>query len=196
MKRKIIFIIAFVISFTGAIYAQDLRAVRLEKFLARHCPTSPLRGKGAEIVRWADKYDLDYRLYLAITGVESTWGKKFPKRSYNFTGISNGAARFRSISHNIRFTHETIATKRWYRRYHRTKNLKDFVYVYKGVPPYDRYLRGLRFTLDLISGISIAGENKPAEAAAGPPPSFLLALNTIRYDRFANRSMNTVSLTP
>ncbi|MCU0641370.1 MAG: hypothetical protein MUC35_04700 [Candidatus Margulisbacteria bacterium] len=133
--------------------ARDLRPDRIERFLERYCPTSPLRGYGQEIVKQSDRYKLDYRLYVALAGAESTWGKHCPKRSSNFTGISNGGARFRSIKHNIEFTIATIAEKKWYRKFRKTKNLMDLIVVYKAVPPFDRYQRSLNFTMDMIAGL-------------------------------------------
>ncbi len=187
MKKAIIIFTALILAF-GSAYAKDQRAEKIERFLLRYCPTSPLRGRGAEIVRSADHYKLDYRLYLAIAGAESTWGKSPPRRSrYNFTGISNGGAVFRSISHNIKFTHETIATKKWYRKFRRTGNLMDLIYVYKGVPPYDRYRRALNFTMDIVAAVAVP-EAKPVimakeetSAEAG-----LMAWN-VRYDKFGIR---------
>lgn len=187
---------AFCISLllAGAAHAEDLRAVRIEKFLVRHCPTSPLRGRGEEIVFFADKHGLDYRLYVAIAGAESSWGLKYPKKSHNFTGICNGRTRFASISDNIRFTHETISTRKWYRKYRKTRKIEDMVYVYKGVPPFDRYIRSLRFTLDMISAVSIAKEKEAALAAPKPQTSYLLAWNSIRYDNFDIRKTSTINL--
>lgn len=199
MRNKVLPLLLAGILLAGAAAAKDLRPVRLEKFLAYYCPTSPLRGKGTEIVRCADKYGLDYRLYIGLAGAESTWGKKFPKGSYNLTGISNGGARFRSIDHNIQFTCATIGTKKWYRRYRRTKELKDLVHVYKAVPPYDRYLRSLRFTFDMINAVSLVEELKvqrTAVAAMKKQPEYLVAWNSISYNKFGSRQTSSVELKP
>lgn len=187
-----VFIHAFCIFLllAGAAHAEDLRAVRIEKFLVRHCPTSPLRGRGEEIVYFADGYGLDYRLYIAIAGAESGWGLKYPKKSHNFTGICNGRTRFASISDNIRFTHETISTRKWYRKYRKTRKIEDLVYVYKGIPPYDRYIRSMRFTLDMISAIPMMKEKEVILAASNP----LLTWNSIRYDSFDIRKTSTINL--
>lgn len=185
MSRKIVIVIFVLLTLFGRAQAKDLRALKIEKFLARYCPPSPLRGKGSVIVRWSDRYGLDYRLYVAIAGAESTWGKNSPKKSYNFTGISNGAARFRSIDHNIKFTCETIATRRWYRKYRRTRDIKDLAYVFKGIPPYDRYIRSLNYIFAMVDAVSPAGlqEAAPAKTLKNP----LLAWNSIRYDKFETR---------
>jgi len=189
MKRVLI-LWAAILMLAGAAEAVDYRPTKLERFLARYCPTSPLRGKGEEMVLQADRYGLDYRLYLAIAGAESTWGKNIPKKSCNLTGISNGAARFRSIDHNIKFTYETIAGKRWYRQYRRTKKLEDLIRVYKAVPPFDKYERSMRFTLDLVTAVKIT---EPAPALAAKKTNQLLAWNSIRYDKYDTRKIILVN---
>lgn len=189
MKRGLI-LWAAILLLAGAAESADYRPTKLERFLVRYCPTSPLRGKGEEMVLQADRYGLDYRLYLAIAGAESTWGKKAPKKSYNFTGISNGAARFRSINHNIMFTYETIAGKRWYRLYRKTKKLEDLIRVYKAVPPFDKYERSLRFTLDMVTAVKIT---EPTPALAAKKTDQLLAWNSIRYDKYGIRKIILVN---
>ncbi|MEO0094166.1 MAG: hypothetical protein ABIK67_07940, partial [candidate division WOR-3 bacterium] len=69
MKKNFLFLVISVL-LMGAVFAEhDPRVIRLEKFMERYCPKSPLRGMGREMVKWADKYGLDYRLYLALAGV-------------------------------------------------------------------------------------------------------------------------------
>lgn len=195
----------FVIIALGSAQAADRRGERLEQFLARYCPTSPLRGHGAEIVQSADHYRLDYRLYLAIAGAESTWGKNCPKRSFNYTGISNGGARFRSISHNIQFTHATIALKKWYRRYRQSGELMDLIRTYKGIPPYDKYYRSLRFTMDIVASLpeselvpvrlaaaTVPRPKKKPELRPKPQDPLLVTWHTTRYDRYHIRETVTI----
>lgn len=209
-NKRLCLALLFCLLAAGLAAARDLRPHRIEKFLERYCPSSPLRGYGREIVEQADRYQLDYRLYMALAGAESTWGKNCPKRSYNFTGISNGGARFRSIKHNIQFTQATIAEKKWYRKFRKTKNLMDLIRVYKAVPPFDRYLRSLNFTMDMIAAVPAeeAGavklaQSEGAKKAAKPAgvkkqparakPELFAAWNTIRYDRYAPRSLNKLA---
>ena len=166
---------------------RNLRAERLEIFLSRYCPDSPLRGKGDYIVTSADYYNLDYRLYLSIAGAESTWGKKHPHKSFNYTGINNGFRRFASAEDNIDYTHMIIAEKRWYRKYRATKNIDDLVYVYKKVPPFKHYISSLRFSLDMITAVPLA---RPLTAQATGEifrPAQFVVWNTTRYDHFASR---------
>lgn len=47
---------------------------------------SPLKIYSREFVEQAEANDLDYRLVVAISGVESTFGKQIPTNSYNAWG--------------------------------------------------------------------------------------------------------------
>ncbi|MCL5019765.1 MAG: hypothetical protein M1426_04745 [Patescibacteria group bacterium] len=62
----------------------DYRVKILHDYLARE--NSPLATYAAEFVSTADKYNLDWRLVAAISGVESTFGKEIPAASYNAWG--------------------------------------------------------------------------------------------------------------
>lgn len=171
----------------ASVSAQDLREVRIQKFLNRY-PDSPLHGHAKEILYCADYFGLDYRLYLAIAGAESGFGRKHPAKTSNFTGICNGGTRFDSVYHNIYYTHKLIATTKWYKKYRQTKDIKDLIYVYKAVPPYDHYIRNMRFTLDMISAMDISKEKEDMLTAKASTirekaqSNILLAWNTTRYD--------------
>ena len=134
------------------------------------------------MVRSADEFGLDYRLYLAIAGAESGFGRRYPKTRHNLTGILNGESRFKSISHNIRYTNQLIAEGKWYRKYRQTKNLMDLVYIFKGVPPYEHYLRNLRFVLDGITAVSIEKEYRAEHPVVSP-----VEVNALRYDQITPR---------
>ncbi|MBU1126727.1 MAG: hypothetical protein ABIH88_03300 [Patescibacteria group bacterium] len=123
--KKIIIIFAFLFLFASPADAQensagasampknrlikkDERVEKLEVFLEKY--NSPLSEYASVFVENADKYSLDFRLVAAITGVESTFGKRIPFESYNAYGWSNGAYRFSSwedsINHVSKFLKE------------------------------------------------------------------------------------------
>lgn len=179
MKRKSLAIILLILILSGLATAGDRRAVKIQKFLMKY-PGSPLRGHSHEILYCADHFGLDYRLYLGIAGAESTFGRKYPKGNHNLTGVCNGGARFASIYDNIYRTHEIIATGKWYKKYRKTRELKDLIYVYKGVPPYDRYLRTVR---GIMAGIERVPVGRPA------PPDHLAAWNTTPYEKYESRKI-------
>jgi len=139
---------------SGLAAAKDLRAVKLKRFLDRY-PWSPLRGHEHEILYCADLFGVDYRLFVAIAGAESSFGKSYPVQRNNMTGYLDGWATFDSIYDNIYETTKLIGTRHYYKKFRKTKDIWDLIHVYKGVPPYDDYYKNLRFTLDAITAVDI-----------------------------------------
>ncbi|MFH1618215.1 MAG: hypothetical protein ABIB65_06570 [Candidatus Margulisiibacteriota bacterium] len=193
MKKfsKIFTILALVLLIVSLGYSQlsssqkDLRAVRLQRFLDKY-PYSPLRGHEHEILYCADKFGLDYRLYLAIAFAESTLGKRFPAHTKNLTGYNNCDTGFESIYDNIYSTHKLIGTTKWYKKYRETNNIKDLVYTYKGVPPYDHYIRNIRFVLNEINNISIEDVREAELKKRLAPASYIMAWNSFPFHRYDN----------
>jgi hypothetical protein len=62
----------------------DNRAVILEKFLEQY--NSPFADKADVFVREADKNNLDWKFVAAISGIESTFGQRYPQGTYNAWG--------------------------------------------------------------------------------------------------------------
>lgn len=87
----------------------DTRVETLRKFLNSH--KSPLADYAKELVITSDKYGLDWRLVPAISGVESTFGKRIPQGSYNAYGWANGEYRFKSWEDSIEIVSKTLRTK-------------------------------------------------------------------------------------
>lgn len=77
-----------------AIKIEDSRINKLKSYLKTH--DSPLVDDADHFVAEADRLGLDWKLVAAISGVESTFGKRIPRNSYNgwgwaiFTGQSDG----------------------------------------------------------------------------------------------------------
>jgi len=63
---------------------RDRRSEILAAFLNQY--NSPFADQAHIFVRQADKYDLDWRFVAAISGVESTFGNRYPQGSYNAWG--------------------------------------------------------------------------------------------------------------
>ena len=143
--RKFIVTVLFIL-IASTCFCLDSRPQKIHNFLVAKFSDSPLIGHEQELVYCADKFNLDYRLYLAISAAESTFGRSYRKSTNNLTGISNGVTKFDSIYDNIYKTNELISTGKWYWKYRKTRKLEDLVYVYKGVPPYKHYV----FTLNWV----------------------------------------------
>lgn len=63
---------------------EDRRVKILSEYLDSH--SSPLASSANEFVEQADRYEVDWKLVAAISGVESTFGHKIPNSSYNAWG--------------------------------------------------------------------------------------------------------------
>jgi len=164
IKKLFIFTIILIVLSLSAAYGIDLRPYKLKRFLANY-PWSPLQGHEFEIVACADTFKIDYRLYVAIAGAESTYGKRYPRETRNLTGYNSCNTVFASIYNNIYETSKLIGTAKYYEKYRQSEDVKDLIYTYKGVPPYDHYFRNIRFSLDAISDISIEDLRDPIELA-------------------------------
>ena len=87
----------------------DYRVKSLEDFFEKY--NSPLAQYSDEFVAYADIYNLDWRLLPAISGVESTFGKRIPRGSYNAYGWANGAYRFTSWENSIEVVSRALREK-------------------------------------------------------------------------------------
>lgn len=87
----------------------DSRETTLRKFLESH--NSPLAPYAKHFIQMADVYNIDWRFVPAVAGVESTFGKRIPKNSYNAYGWVNGAYRFGSWENSIEVVSKTIREK-------------------------------------------------------------------------------------
>ena len=80
----------------------DYRVKILEKYFKEQ--NSPLEPYAKDFVANADKYNIDWRLVAAISGVESTFGKAIPSFSYNAWGwgiYGDKVTRFSSWNQGI-----------------------------------------------------------------------------------------------
>ncbi len=71
------------------------RAKKVDALLAKY--NSPLEGLGMKFVLEAEKHEIDYRLLVAISGRESTFGKYACKKATNsFLGYGSCKINFKS----------------------------------------------------------------------------------------------------
>ena len=87
----------------------DMREVILRQYLESH--NSQLAAYSAVFIKYADEYNIDWRLVPAITGVESTFGKRIPYNSYNVYGWANGEYIFSSWDESIKIVTKALSEK-------------------------------------------------------------------------------------
>jgi len=88
---------------------QDLRTKQLK--LALKYYKSPLVDYSAYFVQMADKYGIDWKLLVAISGVESTFGKHYISGTYNAYGWGGGTIRFASWEDSIEEVSQALSEK-------------------------------------------------------------------------------------
>jgi len=88
---------------------QDPRIGQLRSALEYY--KSPLSDYSAHFVKMADKYQIDWRLLPAISGVESTFGKFYIKGTYNAYGWGGGKIRFESWEDSIEKVSKALSEK-------------------------------------------------------------------------------------
>ena len=88
---------------------EDYRVQILKDYLESH--NSPLSEHADDFVRIADENQLDWRLVPAISGVESTFGKRIPYKSYNAYGWAGGKYYFESWPDSIDIVSSTLKEK-------------------------------------------------------------------------------------
>jgi hypothetical protein len=92
--------------------APDSRAAILREYLKQY--NSPLVPYAQTFVETADKYQLDWKLVAAISGVESTFGQEIPNDSFNGWGwgiFGDNMIRFSSWTQGIETVSEGLRNK-------------------------------------------------------------------------------------
>lgn len=91
------------------VITHDPRVDKLEAYLTSH--NSPLASYASVFIEKADSYGLDWRLVASISGVESTFGKKLPRNSYNAYGWNGGNFYFKNWEDGIETVSRTLREK-------------------------------------------------------------------------------------
>jgi hypothetical protein len=90
----------------------DSRVTILKEYLEQY--NSPLIPYAGNFVEIADKYNLDWKLVVAISGVESTFGQQIPNESFNGWGwgiYGDNMIRFSSWTQGIETVSEGLRNK-------------------------------------------------------------------------------------
>lgn len=128
---------------------EDERVLKLSQFLQSH--NSPLAPYAHVFIEKADAYGLpDWKLVPAISGVESTFGKRIPYNSYNAYGWANGAYSFNSWEESIDTVSKTLKQKYYNRG---ADTVEEIAYIY--APPSKTWARNVRFFMGKIENWEI-----------------------------------------
>ena len=126
----------------------DLREKYLREFFEKY--NSPLTEHSVEFIEAADRYALDWRLVPAITGVESTFGKRIPTGSYNAYGWANGKYHFESWEDSIKVVSKTLRENYYDNG---TKNIDQISRRY--APPSDSWSWKVKYFMNMIDPIPV-----------------------------------------
>jgi hypothetical protein len=126
----------------------DPRVTKLRSYLEKN--KSPLTDYADEFVKYADKYEIDWRLLPAISGVESTFGKHIPLNSYNAYGWANGGYKFISWDNSIEHVTKSLREKYVDRGY---DTLPEISRIY--CPPNPLWWTKVKFFMEKIDQVQI-----------------------------------------
>ncbi len=113
-------LIILIISIAAAIKTAGVAAAKEEeKFIQKKLilmsylrnKKSPLEEYAENLILSAENNNLDWRLIPAITGVESSFGKRIPYNSYNAYGWANGEYKFSSWKESIETVSQALNKK-------------------------------------------------------------------------------------
>lgn len=127
----------------------DYREEILRNYLEGH--NSPLSDYSNVFIDLADEYKLDWRLVPAITGVESTFGKRIPANSYNAYGWANGSYAFESWKESIEVVSEALR-KNYIDR--GAVSINDIARIY--APPSETWARNVKFFMNKIDPMPVS----------------------------------------
>jgi hypothetical protein len=127
----------------------DYREKILRNYLEEH--NSPLSEYSGVFICLADKYRLDWRLVPAITGVESTFGKRIPINSYNAYGWANGSYSFESWDESIEVVSKALRNNYIDRG---AVSINDIARIY--APPSETWARNVKFFMNKIDPLPVS----------------------------------------
>jgi len=112
----------------GVVDSSDARPVIIKKYLRKH--KSPLLPYSGELLQASEKYNVDYRLIVAIAQCESNLCKKSPEDSYNCWGFENGETKFLSWEQALDQVAKTLREEYFDKGYETPEEI-----MYKYAPP-------------------------------------------------------------
>jgi len=140
---------------SDSLKASDSRVRILREFLENY--DSPLVPFAEIFVETADKYNLDWKLVVAISGVESTFGQQIPDNSFNGWGwgiYGDNMIRFSSWEEGIKTVSEGLRTKyidKW-----GAKNIYEIGRIYAASPTWAARVEHFMNSIEEYKNLSLA----------------------------------------
>jgi len=122
---------------------KEARVEKLESFLKDF--DSPMSKYSFEFIYIADKYNIDWRLLAAISGVESTFGKHMINGTYNAYGWGGGVIKFTSWEDSIETVSKALSEKYYSRGLNTPKKISP-VYC----PPNPAWYKNVELLMNKI----------------------------------------------
>lgn len=144
-----------VLSKSAALAVTDSRVRILREFLEKY--NSPLAPYAATFVETADKYNLDWKLVAAISGVESTFGREIPSESFNGWGwgiFGDNMIRFSSWNEGIETISEGLRNK--YINTWGAKNVYEIGRFYAASPTWAQRVEYFMNSIEKYRNLSLA----------------------------------------
>ncbi len=114
---------------------------------------SPLEEYTEKLILSAENNNIDWRLIPAITGVESSFGKRIPYNSYNAYGWANGEYKFDSWEESIEIVSQTL-NKKYVQK--GATNIDKIARIY--APPSTTWADKVKFFINQIDPIGLPYE--------------------------------------
>ena len=106
----------------------DTRSDELKRFLEEN--HSPLAENASEFIRIGDDFGYDYRVLVAVSGVESGFGSDHLCGDFNPFGWGNPCWDFESFSEAIESVGGRLGRSNTYKKFQETGRLEDLGYTY------------------------------------------------------------------
>ncbi len=136
---------------------EDVRAKILTQYLKQY--DSPLTPSAETFVKVADKYQLDWKLLVAISAIESTYGQQIPTNSYNAWGwgiYGDNVIRFSSFDEGIEVVSKGLREQ--YINSWKVEDVYSIGRIYSASPTWAQRVEGT------INKIDRFAENNPSSA--------------------------------
>lgn len=152
LKLFLIFLLLYGLSYWDKqLYISSIKNDNRQEILRNYFTfyKSPLLENTKDFLEIADTYQLDYRLLVAIAGVESTFERNGNVSDYNPFGYmcGNSPCQFLSFRESIVKVAKTIGTQRTYANFRQSGSILELAKIYNYVSPED-WTRKIQYFMD------------------------------------------------